>query len=403
VRLLYTSYIPAAFPETSGAAPATDPQPFTTGPARDRARVVPEAPPRPLPRVLRPPSGWTVEPFCKLDEAAPGFLRQVTSSRPKWRHAVAMAVANGLLDRPDRFLERAFGEEPGGLPWSDVTSRTAKSLLVMSPAAIIGASFGSCPDGLVGALRKLGFDPLTLEAFLALHAVFQDPSFAPQRKALTQLAHLDEGYFEAIMILDRAVLSPVVVRRVRDGRGAERLNALLASLRRFCSTATDAALTKSIKDLQPDTSTAEWARSWLARADQNVPAPPWSGGDGLVALTSGELLAMAGRSTRTCIRSRVSTMLAGRAAYYLEPNAGVIACVVRTTTGWLTTQVVGTANGEVLPRVRGAVLDVLEANGVPCFRPVPEDAADVGLRAYSPWHLGEFELDDLEGLDGQPL
>ncbi len=353
---------------------------------------------RPLPRVLRPPSGWTVEPFCKLDEVAPGFLRQVTSSRPQWRHAVAMAVANGLLDHPDRFLERALGEEPG-LPWSDLTARTAKSLLMMSPAAIIDASFGSCPDGLVGALRKLSFEPLSLEAFLALHAVFHDPSLAPQRRTLTQLAHLDEGYFEAIMILDRAILSPVVVRRVRDGRGAERLNALLTSLRRFCSTATDAALTKSVSDLQPDTSTAEWARSWLARADQNVPAPPWSGGDGLIALTSGELLAMAGRSTRTCIRTRVSTMLAGRAAYYLEPNAGVIACVVRTTTGWLTTQIVGTANGSVLPRVRDSVFDILESNGVPCFRPIPDEDADAGLRAYSPWHLGEFELDDPDGME----
>lgn len=357
---------------------------------------------RPLPRVLRPPSGWTVEPFCKLDEAAPGFLRHVTSARPQWRHAVSMSVANGLLDQPDRFLARACGDETIGLPWFDVISRMAKLLLGMSPAAIIEASFGSCPDGLLGALRKLGFEPLSLEAFLALHAVFHDPSLAGRRKVLNQLSHIDEGLFEATMILDRAVLSPVVVRRVKDGRGAERLNALLGSLRRFCSTATDAAITKSISDLQPDTSNAEWARSWLARADQNIPAPPWSGGDGLIALTSGELLAMAGRNTRTCIRTRVSTMLAGRAAYYLEPKAGVIACVVRTTTGWLTTQIVGTANGSVLPRVRDSVFDVLEANGVPCFRPIPEEAADAGLRAYSPWHLGEFELDDPDGM-GLPI
>jgi len=357
---------------------------------------------RPMARVLRPPSGWTVEPFCKLDEAAPGFLRHVTSARPQWRHAVAMAVAGGLLDHPDRFWARACGDETITLPWIDVIAQMAELLLRMSPAAIIEASFGACPDGLLGALRKLGFEPLSIEAFLALHAVFNDPSLAGQRKVVTQLAHLDEGHFEAIMILDRAILSPMVVRRVKDGRRAERLNALLGSLRRFCSTATDAAVAKSISDLRPETSTASWARSWLARADQNVPPPPWVGGDGLIALTSGDLLAMAGRTTQTCIKTRVSTMLAGRAAYYLEPNAGVIACVIRTTTGWLTTQVVGTGNGAVLPRIRDEVFDILEANGVPCFRPILEEDADAGLQGLSPWHLGEFELDEADGI-GLPI
>lgn len=352
-----------------------------------------------LKRVLAAPNGWTLEAFCLLDEAQPGVLRFATSSRPEWRHAVAMAVANGLFDHADRFCEAATGEPPEEGPWSTILAQVATILMIMEPKAIIEASFGSCPDGIVGALRKLAFDPLSREAFLALHAVFVAPTMSVRWKAIMQLPRLDQDLFDAACTLDVLVLSPGLIGRAKSRLGAERINRQLLAIRRHCSTATDEALIKSLSDLSPDTSTEGWSRSWLARADQNVPQPPWPGNDTLVPLVTGDLLSKAARSTRTCIRTRVHQVLEGRAAFYLDAEASVIACVIRTTSGWIATQVVAEGNGMVPPAVQKRVFDTLEANGIACFRPVRHGPNDLGLALHHTWGMGEFAVDDND-LDG---
>ncbi|CAN0514309.1 unnamed protein product, partial [Phaeothamnion confervicola] len=153
----------------------------------------------------------------------------------------------------------------------------------------------------------------------------------------------------------------------------------LSAIRRHCSTATDEALMKSLSDLGPDTSAEGWARSFLARADQNIPEPPWAGTESLVPLNSGELLSKAARATRTCIRTRIQHVLEGRAAYYLDVESRVIACVILTSSGWIATQVVAEGNGVIAPEVQSRVFDTLEAAGIICFRPVRRGPNDLGL------------------------
>lgn len=353
-----------------------------------------------LKRILSAPSSWTLEAFCLLDEAQPGLLRFATSSRPEWRHAVAMAIANGLFDHADRFYEAATGEPPEEGPWSTILAQVATILMIMEPKAIIEASFGSCLDGIVGCLRKLAFEPLSRDSFLAVHAIFVDPAMSVRRKAIVQLPRLDQDLLEAACTLDVLVLSPGLIGRAKSRSGAERINRQLLAIRRHCSTATDEALIKSLSDLSIETSTEGWSRSWLlSRADQNIPSPPWAGNETLVPLNTGEMLSKAARSTRTCIRTRIHQVLEGRAAYYFDAEASVIACVIRTTSGWIATQVVAEGNGMVPPAVQNRVFDTLETNGIACFRPVRHGPNDLGLAPHHTWGMGEFEVDDND-LDG---
>lgn len=352
-----------------------------------------------LKRILSAPSSWTLEAFCLLDEAQPGLLRFATSSRPEWRHAVAMAIANGLFDHADRFYEAATGEPSEEGPWSAILAQVATVLMLLEPKAIIEASFGSCREGIVGALRKLDFQPLSREAFLDLHASFVDPAASVWRKSIMQLPRLDQDLFEAACTLDPLMLSPALIQRTKSRAGAERFNRQLAAIRRHCSTATDEALMKSLSDLGPDTSTEGWSRSWLARADQNIPAPPWPGNETLVPLSTGEALNKAARVTRTCVRSRIHWVLEGLASYYLDVESRVIACVVLTTSGWIASQCVAEGNGVIQPDIQKRVFDTLEANGIACFRPVRRGPSDLGLVRQPMWGLGEFEVDETE-LDG---
>lgn len=350
-----------------------------------------------LPRILRAPSGWVLEDLCRLDALHPGFLRRATEARPAWRHAVALAIANGLFDHADRFLARCVPDDLSALSWPEILTRTAAAIMEMKPAEIVEASFGSCPDGLAGSLSKLGFDPnLDREALLALHAVFADPQHTRRRKVIEQLKVLDQGLFEAAMITDLALITPKTIGRLRHGRAAEAFNSAVAILRRHVSTATDTALAKSLADIGPETSVRDWARTWLARADVNLPSPPWLGGDGLILLRNGELLATAGRRTKTCIETRINLVVAGQAAYYLEPEAGVIACVIRTEKDWLACQVIGFRNGRVPKPVRDRVLGILERNGVPVFRPIEDvDGIAFAVGGYLHGRLDEFDLTHL--------
>lgn len=343
-----------------------------------------------LARVLRAPSGWTLEAFCRLDRAAPGILRFAASSRPEWRHAVAVSVANGLFDHADRFHDAATGDRFDG-SWPDLLAGTAALLMLMKPKAIIEASLGTCPEGFVGALRKLGFEPLSLDGMNELRVIFTDPSLAHRRKTIMQLPRLDPDLFDAVCRLDPALVSPGVVRQAATGSGADRINRQIAAIRRHCSTATDEALASSLGEAEG--STDAWARSWLSRADQNFPAPPWGGDQGLIPLVTGALLTKAAQRTRTCIRTRIHYILEGRACYFFDAEAGAIACVIRTTSGWLATQVVGTGNGPLPPGVEDRVFDTLEANGISCFRPIPRRSS-LGLALHQPWGMGEFNLDD---------
>lgn len=349
---------------------------------------------------MHPPRGWLLEPCCRLDESEPGFLRHITRSRPGWRHAVAMSIANGLLERPSHFMEGAGAPTVGDDAPIPLTT-VARLLTTLEPRSIIAASFGSCPDGLIGAARKLRSDVLSPDAYRALHAVFSQNAHIRRRRVIEQLRLLDEGLFEAAMILDLALISPKLVVKARTGEGAEMINRLVASLRRYCSNATDAALNQALNDLTSDTSLARWAQTWLQSADQGIPDGPWAGGDGLVALKSGELLAMAGKRTRTCIASRLVVMLEGRAAYFLQQDFGLIACVVRTRDGgWLATQVAGERNGHVPPPIRDQILNTLERNGIPAFRPCgPGGLSELLGGGFEPW-MEEFDLDEAMALQG---
>jgi hypothetical protein len=333
------------------------------------------SPPPARVHALCAPTGWLLEACCRLDTLHPGFLRKATEASPAWRNAVALVIACG---DDQRF------------------QHVAASFMSMKAVEIIATTFGACPDGLVGAMAKLGHQEISPEALLALHAVFVDPQHARRRKVIRQLERLDERLLEAAMILDEHLVSPKLVLKVRHGRGAERFNRSIEVLRRHVSTATHTALANSLSALGDTKNIADWMRGWLRGADINLPTPPWRGGEGLIHLRDGESLRMASRRTNTCIEGRIDLVISGRATYYLEPKQGLIACVVMTTTGWLATQVVGCRNLRVPPPVRDEVLNTLERNGVPVFRPMPDtDGISAATSGYLRGRLGEFDLDEV--------
>ena len=75
------------------------------------------------------------------------------------------------------------------MAWSiSIRSRRSRALILMKPRRVIEALFGSCPDGYLGLLARLGCDPqYGKETYRAAFDLFADPRNRRRAKVLGQL------------------------------------------------------------------------------------------------------------------------------------------------------------------------------------------------------------------------
>ena len=105
-------------------------------------------------------------------------------------------------------------------------------------------------QGLAGSLSKIGSQPLRHAGdYLRLVSLLTatDPETKLRAKTLLQVNRLDADLISAVLELDPIALIPAILRRVKDGPEARRLNQRLAAIRLVCSTATDEALRQSLE------------------------------------------------------------------------------------------------------------------------------------------------------------
>jgi len=221
------------------------------------------------PNRLRALTGWPLEAALVLDEAAGGgFLRASCSAGQQWRQAFAAALAGGLLNHPDLFLRRTLGSDPGGQSWSSLACEVAALLPLMRPREIVEAGLGTCPDGYLGALGKLGVEPMSADAYVRLLDLFtsSNPEVKKRSRVVRELPALSESQLAAIEVLDAALLHPAVARFTRTSPQAEALNSALTLIRSCCSSATYEAVQQSLS-VFGTSGQPRWVRNWLAKAD----------------------------------------------------------------------------------------------------------------------------------------
>jgi hypothetical protein len=221
---------------------------------------------------LQPITGWPLKQFGMIEQARAGFLWRAMHTRPQWRQAAFAVLASDILDDPRGFLFRATGECDEQQNWSGRLSRFGQAILEMRPRDIIETAFGDCPDGVLGALDKIGFEALRAEAYPRLHAIFasDDPALRSRRRCLEQLSLLHEGHLDSIETLDPAALTPTIVNRHASRERAARLNEEIGLIKLLCSSATDDALRSSLEGDHYDRYPG-WTGRWLQKVDMPLP------------------------------------------------------------------------------------------------------------------------------------
>lgn len=348
-----------------------------------------------------PLKGWLLTALVHLEEDAPHTLLFAFKAGALWRNAVAVALANGALDRPEAFLLRAHGE----LDESRAQSGRAQFALAiqnMSPQKIVEAALKEVPPSLCGALKKIGFEPLsTAEAYCRLIALLgsTSPDGRARRRVLEQISgcRLTDDLLQVIECLDLAVLTPATATQVRNAGDAHFLNASLEAIRRLCSTATDAALKESADAMGIGFDSRQFARSWFAKADRLEPLGIKLDSDPDIVRINPATAEAAGRRWRNCISGYAHEMAAGASAFFTIDKLSVIVVLRLTDAGWMLCGLHTQGNLPVSRAVVEAAKCRLSGLGVVCILPIKPNgvvaSAVGGFRRDIDW---DFEFAGLD-------
>lgn len=218
-------------------------------------------------------SGWALDQIVAIDDAAPGFLARVCRARLQWRQALWACLAAGGATSGE-VVFRLTGDDG----WLTASLRPLMAeFAAVAPRAsardLIEATYNDCPDGLLGALRKLHGQPFGLAAsYGLLHRLFasDDPLDRRRRAALEQCSTLDERRLEAALALTEPGLMAGVVERLDGEDAARRFERDVGVARRLCRSATDERIREAVL-VERERRSRPWLASLVMKADRLFP------------------------------------------------------------------------------------------------------------------------------------
>jgi hypothetical protein len=237
-------------------------------------------------------------------------------------HFAAFSILD--LDQPEALAARlrvAAGDQvtPATLHPLAVIARY---ILDLPPRAILEGVFGSCPEGLIGLLARLGDSPISLDPgiYRLAWSLYADPHHEERRKLLVQT----EGTVTASRIRVLADLTDLLVRRPVLDRAStpgevRSLQEAVRLIQALVPDATDERLAQSLDALGPHNrshisgarSLAKWTLKWLERSERAPVAGPFENDRDFRLLRACDL-AEVGRRYRNCVGQYVGHVAAGR-------------------------------------------------------------------------------------------
>ncbi|MCK2055316.1 hypothetical protein [Methylobacterium sp. 37f] len=270
---------------------------------------------------------------------------------------------------------------------ADPLARLGAMLDALRAKDLMRAMLGEVPNGLLGAMERLGYEPMSDPAWYQTLIRLYRPQMPADRvctRVLGQITgKLVGGQIEAVSLLDPVLLHPHVLSKVTNGTEARKLNLAVAYVRSRCSTATDIALGQSIERIPADLSMKKWLGRWAARFDR-LPdsAPDLSGDPTLKLICTGAALVDAGRRYKNCLASKIGEVITGRYAFveYRPSDSGVpgvLAELRYTSRGYVLDGLYAHSNG----MVRKDVATVLRIKLARC---------GVAIRAHAPGQVDKL-------------
>ncbi|WP_447674516.1 hypothetical protein [Methylobacterium mesophilicum] len=309
---------------------------------------------------------------------------------------LALVEILGIDEIASHLRSSAITPEFGDATAPMVVSQTI--LQVRRPRDLIRTLLAGPPIGLLGALDRLGPDPIgEPRTYYELGRLFlsRAPDDRRRAKVISQISGILVGdQIRIVSMLDPVLLHPAFVATVYDVRQVAEIHNALAYVRQHCSHATDEAVQASLGRIKPGGHRSELIKGWAERFDR-VPTILDTCGDlTLRVLDSATALVDAGRRYRNCLATKVIETVLGVYLYVeykpTDPQEpGVIAELRRTNQGFLLEGLHAADNRRVLPHRARLIRDKLAALGVAILAHAPGDRDAIHAAAQM---LGEHKL-----------
>lgn len=302
--------------------------------------------------------GWATDSLVQLDPLAPGLISRVLTASPRSRQAIFTVLASRLLiaEHNDAFGRVDDGDD----------ANLAFILREGRPREILELVFGRVPDGWLGALERLGGQPMTnLNSYVKLHAIFANPRHRRRADALRHVGQVSEKMLLVLDALDERWVHAEALKRLPTVVAARDFNRAIAFAQSVSSRATDDAVATAIGLLAPTAPLAAIVRRFVRRADR-FPPHPITGDDELRPLTSARDFIEAGRRYRNCLATLLDRALAGQVAFAEYRCEAIIELRPLTLgKGWLLEQVHVARNAIVSAELADAVQTKCAVLGIP--------------------------------------
>ena len=366
-----------------------------------------------LPREFR---GYSLNAAGRLEASCPGLLLKILHANSLLRQSFFLFAAAVDLDQPQVFLGQLAERAPDvlvGLEHLDPHAQIARALILMKPRRTIEALFGSCPDGFLGLLARLGGDPqYGKETYRNAFELFAKPEHRKRAKVLCQLpGQLRAEHVALAAGLDEALLHTAVLSRSKPAE-IPALNAFVAMITDLCDATPE--LIKESLDALPvivkGVKISEWAESWMKRQVRlSVPfAVPCDDPD--LRLRLGAEQISLGRRFRNCAASRMSYAFLNERVLveWVRPGEQAVIELAAIQSGseqrWEVTQLVGPRNRRAKTTVVAAIRERLDGLGIlyqsSPFTSAEQDGLNSLLEHYPhapfPDYLGQRADDDAE-------
>jgi hypothetical protein len=352
----------------------------------------------------RPYADSALQTASRLDAACPGYLNASFHWSALKRQATFAFLTEIDWEEPDRTAHRLRAVAPGkcGEP-CDPLAQIARALVTCRAREIIRAVYGEVPDGLLGALARVGDQPLPAPYYRSLYRFFAERNLCGKGHALRHVGRIDAQTLRVIEIVDEAeLLCPAIISLLAQQDNARDFARTVRWLKGQ-DHVDDDALDEAIRRASTRRGLNNALRHWIERAE-HLPDQPVLDDPEFQALSTVSMLRAKGTEYRVClstadpIREAVLGLTAFAEWRPAPEELGVIVelrpLLQAGSRRWMVASINAANNAPVPQEIRARVEEKLSALGL--FFPVhPTGVAASVIRLIR--HLEGWHYDAEDG------
>ncbi|WP_210250151.1 hypothetical protein [Microvirga aerophila] len=250
------------------------------------------------------------------------------------------------------------------LPSDDPFSTISRALTTCRRVRDVLHTLYGPVDGLLGALKRLGDEPLPKDSYRTLIRLLIEPEHRARTKVLRQMSRITANHLTTLMSLEKPFILKELVERLRP-KDVSQFWLAIALIHQLVPEATTEDLVASLTSLQPGVGLNRWVQKQVSRATR-FPVTLSGLDKTFTPLTSAEAIRAKALQYQNCLRTELGEVALSR-KYFLEyrPAPAIIELVALSEGRWACLDgIYGPKNASLDPGTKRIIRRKLQASGV---------------------------------------